>query len=131
MSVRCRPIRFKEGKKVARILIVDDEKDITSILATLLQKNSYEVLVANNGRRAMELMDQERVDILITDMHMPEQSGLDTILEARHFFPGLKILALSGDVEILSKASYFGIDGVLSKPVAKDDLLTELRRLME
>ena len=70
-----------------RVLVVDDERSMRELLAIVLKRDGYEVLVAEDGERAIELLKKQRVDILITDIRMPQMSGVDVLREAKNIDP--------------------------------------------
>lgn len=106
---------------MARILIVDDEDALRSLLSRALQKAGYEVATAANGAAAVEQFRAQPADLVITDLVMPEKEGIETILELRQLQPGLKIIAMSGGgymeaQDYLQMAGKLGAMGTLSKP---------------
>src|ERR1700761_8332753 len=78
-----------------RILFVEDDKPPRKMFAGLLRQGGYEVLEAGNGREAMEHLEREPVDLVITDMIMPEMDGVQTIMAVRNRCPGAKIIAVA------------------------------------
>ncbi|OFW03991.1 MAG: hypothetical protein A3H96_16245 [Acidobacteria bacterium RIFCSPLOWO2_02_FULL_67_36] len=73
----------------ARILVVDDERSMRELLSIVLKRDGHEVVVAENGAAAVEILERERVDILITDIRMPEMSGVDVLREAKRIDPDI------------------------------------------
>ena len=71
----------------ARILVVDDERSMRELLSIVLRRDGLEVLVAEDGPTAVDIMKRERLDILITDIRMPQMSGVDVLREARRIDP--------------------------------------------
>jgi CheY-like chemotaxis protein len=79
------------------ILIVDDEESVLKLLRTILTHAGYAVIEAANGRQALEKLAQPpRVDLMITDIVMPEQEGLEMLRALRRQRPDLKVIAISG-----------------------------------
>jgi DNA-binding response OmpR family regulator len=101
----------------------------------LLERAGYEVELAQDGARALELQRSQPADVLITDIFMPEKDGLETIERFRREFPGVRIIAMSGGgVHVrgetyLDIASIAGADAVLRKPFAMNLLLAAIRAL--
>ena len=81
------------------ILVVDDYDQIRNLLRRILQGGGYEVFEASNGRQAIDWLRKNGVDLVITDLIMPEQEGLETIQFLRNERPDLKIIAMSGTDE--------------------------------
>src|SRR5690349_18732259 len=66
-----------------RILVVDDERSMRELLAIVLRREGYEVLLAENGKSAVDLLERESVDILISDIKMPDLSGVEVLRAAK------------------------------------------------
>ena len=79
-----------------RVLVIDDDDALREVISGALEFQGYEVAQANNGRKGVDLLDGTLVDLVITDIIMPEQEGVETTLEIRKRFPDLKIIAMSG-----------------------------------
>jgi CheY-like chemotaxis protein len=120
-----------------RLLVVDDNEDMRQSMKRLLERFGYEVQIASDGARALEVQQASAADVLITDIFMPDTDGLETISHFRRDFPDVKIIAMSGggpslrDADYLSTATVAGADAVLRKPFAMDTLLETVRRLTE
>jgi CheY-like chemotaxis protein len=117
---------------VARILVIDDEEPIRRLLSKILQGANYEVLQAGNGREGIQQCRQNPVDLVITDIVMPDGEGFETILQLRRSHPNLKIFAMSGaatamKLDILSMASSFGASRTFEKPFMLEDILSAVR----
>jgi DNA-binding response OmpR family regulator len=92
------------------------------------------VVTAEDGKRGMAAFRKERPQIVVTDIVMPEQEGIETILALRRANPGIKIIAISGGsmaggLDILKMAQTLGADDVIAKPFRADDLLSRVRAL--
>ena len=118
-----------------RLLVVDDNEDMRHTMKRLLERLGYEVEVAANGARALEMQHKVAADVLITDIFMPDTDGLETINQFKASFPDVKIIAMSGggasirEADYLSTASVVGADAVLRKPFSKESLLEVLQGL--
>ena len=73
----------------ARVLIVDDERSMRELLSIVLRRDGYEVLTAEDGAAAVELLKKQRFDILITDIRMPQMNGVDLLREAKRIDPDI------------------------------------------
>ncbi|MGD2125383.1 MAG: response regulator [Desulfobacteraceae bacterium] len=120
---------------MARILVIEDEEEIRSMLGQVLEDAGYEVEEAPNGMEGIRLCREKPVDLLITDMIMPKKEGMETILDIKAEFPDVKIIAISGGGKIgpqpyLQIAQGFGAIRVFSKPFRIEELLAAIRRLL-
>lgn len=111
-----------------RILIVDDEEQIRSMLAKMLSPEGYEVHTAEDGDKGMTMVGRYDFDLIITDMIMPVKDGLKFIMELTRDYPELKIIAISGGGAIkaeryLTMAGYLGDIATLEKPFKREVLL--------
>ena len=124
------------ASKPATVLLIDDEMEVRATVSRLLQRAGYEVVTAANGAEALETARFVRVDLIITDILMPGKEGLETIIELRHEFPELPVIAVSGG-GIVDPASYLalaqklGADRALAKPFGFDELLSTVRELLD
>jgi DNA-binding NtrC family response regulator len=114
---------------VKRILVVDDEEQIRSMLTQMLENEGFVVEVAENGEAGLNLISKHAYDLVITDMIMPVKDGLKLIMELVRDYPDLPILAISGGGAIkaeryLTMAGYLGDEILtLEKPFKRDVLL--------
>ena len=101
-----------------RILVVDDEKDVRDTLSEMIESLGYEVAMAENGVKALDRVRTERIDLIITDLSMPEMSGLDLIVEAKRVSPNIPIAVISayGNVENTTYALTRGAFSFIAKP---------------
>ena len=116
----------------ARILILDDEKDIRTLLRLMLEREGYEIAEAPNGREGMKIHMKDPADLVITDIIMPEQEGIETIIKLRRQSPETKIIAISGGGDIgpesyLSMAEKLGAHGTLMKPFSLEEVLSAVK----
>src|SRR6266516_6978910 len=83
MNTVAQPSPPVTDRRRPRILVVDDERSMRELLAIVLKREGYEVLVAESGRAAVETLEREPVDILISDIKMPDLSGVDVLRAAK------------------------------------------------
>ena len=117
-------------------MVIDDETDIRDGFATALEGSGYAVTTAANGRDGVALHRLSPFDVVIADLFMPVQDGIETILELRRDFPNLKIIAVSGGgrrslgKNFLSSATIFGADLALTKPISIADLRDAVKQVL-
>ena len=119
----------------AQILVVDDEEFVRQALRHILEPEGYVVVEAPHGGIAMELFRKHPISLVIIDLLMPEQEGLETILTMRRLSPQVKIIAISGGgrfgmTYLLEVAEKFGANRALSKPLDRRELLAAIRELL-
>jgi len=120
-------------RRPARILVVDDERSMRELLAIVLRREGYEVVLAENGRAAIEALEREPIDILISDIKMPDLSGVDVLRAAKRIdqdILGIMITAFAS-TETAVEAMRLGACDYLSKPFDVDLLKMKVREKVE
>lgn len=106
------------------ILIIEDHTSVRTLLSGVLEDAGYQVCEAANGRQGLERFRAQPVDLVITDLEMPEMNGLEVILELTRTFLDVKVIAMSGhSASELSKAKLLGARRTLAKPLDLSTLL--------
>ena len=120
----------QNGGDTPRILIVDDEKNIRTLLRQQLEEVGYSIIEAQNGREAIQLAREERPDLIILDILMPDLDGFEvtTILKQSNETADIPIMILS-IVEDRDKGYRLGVDSYLTKPVDAEQLLSTVSSL--
>ena len=119
---------------MATILIIDDEEIIRALLRSALEAAGYEVTEAANGREGLELFRHRPMDLVITDIVMPELNGLDMLLELTREFLQAKVIAISGaggEKNVLDVARLLGARQTFEKPFSLPHLLGAVRYELE
>jgi len=133
MSTAVQPVAPETDRRPPRILVVDDERSMRELLAIVLRREGYEVLLAENGRAAIDLLEREPVDILISDIKMPDLSGVDVLRAAKKIdqdILGIMITAFAS-TETAVEAMRLGACDYLSKPFDIDLLKMKVREKIE
>ena len=117
------------------VLIIDDDENMLRLMRKILERKGYEVLDTPDGRKGMKLCRSGHVDLVITDIVMPEMEGLEVIMALRQEMPDIKIIAISGGGRIqsgdyLELASLLGANISLSKPFNPSELIDAVRALI-
>ena len=116
-----------------RILTVDDEKNILRVISTTLQGERYDVVTAQSAEEAIERFGQDGFDLVITDLKLPAQSGLDLLAYIKARAPDVPVIMITafGTIENAVEAMKKGAFNYLTKPVNPDELLTVVREAVE
>jgi CheY-like chemotaxis protein len=120
---------------MAHILVIEDDSAVQTLFGQLLEGEGYTVSHAADGTEGMRLLQQQKTDLIITDIMMPEMDGLEVIQAVQDTHPKLPIIAISGGmravpINFLPHAKKFGACRVFEKPVVLADLLTAVRELL-
>ena len=121
---------------ISRILIIGEDSQTSNMLRKILEPKGYEVFVASDGNEGIRLYREAPTDLIITDIIIQEKEGLESIVELRKDFPEVKIVAISGGSQFVSKLSLslaegFGADYTFTKPVAGEELLNAVEELLQ
>ena len=115
-----------------RILVVDDEHSIRRFVRSVLEEAGYDVVEAANGKDALTMVGLSVPDLVITDLVMPDQEGLETIRKLHAEHPHLKIIAMSGAAggRYLQMAQPLGASLTLTKPITPQDLINSVTTVL-
>jgi two-component system cell cycle sensor histidine kinase/response regulator CckA len=119
-------------RSAASILVVDDEEGVRGYFQHVLTGAGYETVVARDGAEALKCIQDRKFDLLLTDLVMPEQEGLELIMILRKQRPDLKLVAVSGAYggTFLEAAKAMGVSAALLKPVLADQLIATVRSVL-
>ena len=115
-----------------RMLLVDDEPAILQTLRIILTSDGHEVKTAWSSKEALDIVTQERFDVVVTDFNMPGMKGDELALLIKEQRPGTPVLMLSGSAEILraSGRTLPGVDVLMGKPFSMTEFRREVARLL-
>ena len=134
LAVKVREV-LRAADRPARILVADDEAGVRGFLRLVLESGGYQVMEASNGKMALEEARAGHVDLMITDLVMPEQEGIETIqiLRKDPAMADIGIIAISGALggQFLEVAQMLGAQAVLSKPVSAELLLAKVAEVLK
>lgn len=116
------------------VLVIDDDEQLRGMLRAMLDRAGYEVSVAGDGRQGLKTLETKRVDVVITDIVMPDMEGLEVIMALRRKYSDMKIIAISGGGRndphgYLNVATALGANSTLTKPFSREELLSALKEL--
>lgn len=117
-----------------KILIVDDSESIREVVSFTLENEGFEVLVANDGTDALKFLDGREIDMIITDLHMPEMDGITLIkhVRAMEAYQRIPILFLTTESQTAKKmeAKEAGATGWIIKPFVPAKLIAVLQKVL-
>lgn len=120
-----------------KILIIDDDLDLNMSIKDFLEDEGFQVICAYDGREGLKLIEEQRPDLVITDIVMPEVEGVEVVLDLANgklgYFP--KVIAMSGGGRLsgkdyLSFIKEFGVDFTFEKPFDTDEFMKAVKSLM-
>lgn len=114
------------------ILVCEDDFAIKTMISTKLKQENYSVYTAQNGQEALNLMEKQQIDLVISDIMMPEMDGYEfvqTLRETKHTLPILMITAKS-QLESLETAFKLGVDDYMVKPLRLEELVLRVKALL-
>tara|TARA_R110001592_G_scaffold126336_1_gene337528 strand:- start:174628 stop:175965 length:1338 start_codon:yes stop_codon:yes gene_type:complete len=116
-----------------RLLLVDDDTNLLKLLGIRLEAEGFAIQSAASAAEALQLLRNHPVDLVLTDLRMEGQSGLDLFAQVRHFYPGLPVIIMSaqGTIPEAVSATQMGVFEFLTKPVDKTVLLSTIRAALE
>ena len=124
------PHRAEEAPLDGTVLLVDDDDNILTVLSLRLESAGYGVFTARDGDQAMAVVRQEKVDVVVCDLRLDQESGLDVMARLHHADPGLPVLILTahGSIPNAIEAMNEGAAGYLTKPVDREALYAHLNK---
>ncbi len=113
-------------KDLKKVLIVDDEETLTWSMARSLSKDKdkYEILIANNGKEALNLLEKNKIDLVISDIKMPDINGLDLLVKIKKEYPQTKVIIMTayGSSDVQKEANQRGSLYYVEKPFEISDI---------
>ena len=122
---------FSPSASIRRILVVDDDPSLRNLLAQTLEGAGFQAFTAEDGREARLQVEEHRIDLVITDLAMPGEEGMELIRALKKEQPNVKIVAMSGafGTDVLRAAGALGAHISLVKPLSKETILQSIDRL--
>lgn len=116
-----------------KILVVDDDVYIRKLVGNILSDVGFDICEAADGRNALLKLDENKIDLCVVDIMMPNMNGLDFCRNARNYYEDMPILMLTAKSEIGSKIESYGLgaDDYLTKPFEAEELLLRIRALLK
>lgn len=117
------------------ILVIDDEPQAREMIREMLVREGYSVVVAADGAEGLKVLQDQKPDLVVTDLIMPDKEGIETIIEIRDIDQDIKIIAVSGGgrydpKDSLKMASDLGADRVFRKPFERRAFISAVKELL-
>src|SRR5215831_4341724 len=127
------PAERQAATESARILVVDDERSMREMLAILLKREGHEVSVAENGRTAIELLNQRPFDLVVSDARMPDLDGLEVLRHARSINPSVIAIMVTayGSPDLIRGVAQLGVNDYVEKPFNTEVLRFRIRKELD
>jgi DNA-binding response OmpR family regulator len=111
------------------ILVVDDNKAILDFLLLLLSKNQFAAIGASSGKRCLQIVQSQHIDLIILDVMMPVMDGLEVCQELKKLTPSIPVILLTARDDMMTRAAAMdlGVSEFVAKPVNNRDLLSRVR----
>lgn len=121
---------------MSRIMLIEDDAGMRSAIRRVLEREGHTVVEESDGKSALRHYAGDPTDLVISDVIMPQMSGLEFLARIREVFPDSKAIIISGGGPlqggtVLYNAATLGADRVLEKPFEVDDLLAAVRELLD
>jgi DNA-binding NtrC family response regulator len=128
-----------------RILVIDDEQDLLTALSGTLQRAGFRVRTAASAQAGLDALEQEAVELVITDIIMPRKSGIDVIAKVRTLYPSIRVIAISGggnfgpldyQTDSITTSAYLaaserhGAHAALAKPFEAWEIIAAVRQVL-
>jgi two-component system, response regulator, stage 0 sporulation protein F len=109
---------------MAKLLIVDDEMDIREFAKNFFKKRNIDVYTASGGIEALKIIEKEKPDLVLLDVHMEEMSGLEVLKKLRQDKNDIKAIMVTGveDEQMINEANSWGVKGYIHKPLVLEEL---------
>ena len=126
-------VKFKTMIPIKKIVLAEDNSILSLLLKFKLEKEGYKILVAENGKRAIELIEENNPELILTDVMMPFVSGLEVISYVRnklHLLIPIIVFSSAGQEEMVLNAFNLGATDFMSKPFSPNELIIRIKRLL-
>jgi two-component system response regulator PilR (NtrC family) len=115
------------------VLVVDDEQDVLHTLESMLQELNFNPIIANTGDKAMDIIEHNNIDVVLSDIYMPETDGFELLRNVRSFDKEIVFLMITGKptIETAVQSIREGAYDYITKPFDMEDLRIKINRCIE
>ncbi|MCD4689457.1 MAG: response regulator [Desulfuromonadaceae bacterium] len=116
----------------SRVLVVDDEENARIGLSKILEQEGYRVDSVANGREALDFLQRQNVQVVISDLQMPEMNGMNFLRELNRHYPSTQVIMVTahGGVESYLEAIHLGAYEYINKPIKLDELRIVMNKML-
>jgi DNA-binding response OmpR family regulator len=120
-----------------RVLVIEDNADLRSLIHAYLEEEGYEVAAASDGREGLQHQRSHPAEIVVTDIFMPGKEGIETVVELKKEFPDTRVIVMSGGPRLAQGMDYLGVarelgaSKTLAKPFTMKQLAEAVRELAD
>jgi len=120
------------GQREKRVLVVDDEENARLGLSKILEQEGYRVDSVANGREALDFLQRQKVQVVISDLQMPEMNGLAFLRELSRHYPSTQVIMVTahGGVESYLEAIHLGAYEYINKPIKLEELRIVMNKML-
>jgi CheY-like chemotaxis protein len=123
-------LNFSPDPMTMKVLIIDDDEAVRESMKKILEREDYEVLLASDGRGALEHIDTHAIDLLLLDIDLPVRGGWDVFEEFTTRRPSLPVIVITGHAGQYPVAQAAGVDAFMEKPIDAPQLLQTMREVL-
>lgn len=118
---------------MSKILIIDDEPGIRTVLSDIIRDENHQVLTGGDGFEGLEILKKETVDLVILDVWLPNMGGIDVLKEIKKEYPNIEVIMISGhaNIDIAVKAVKLGAFDFLEKPLSLDKIINLIKNALK
>ncbi|MCK5153220.1 MAG: sigma-54-dependent Fis family transcriptional regulator [Spirochaetales bacterium] len=118
---------------MSKILIIDDEPGIRTVLSDIIRDEHHQVLTAGDGFEGLAILKEESVDLVILDVWLPNMGGIDVLKEIKKEYPNIEVIMISGhaNIDIAVKAVKLGAYDFLEKPLSLDKIINLIKNALK
>src|SRR5437867_1115614 len=118
---------------MARVLIAEDSPTQAATIQFFLEDAGFEVIIAEHGKKALEVLAQGPIDVVLTDLQMPEMNGLELVEAVREQYPAIPVILMTafGSEEIAAEALRKGAASYVPKRVLEEEIVNTLNQVLE
>lgn len=114
---------------MASVLLIDDDESYRGLLKIILESGGYEIVEAEDGKEGLKKLAESSIDLVITDIMMPEKDGIEVLVELKKRHNKLPVFAISGKEEMyLKTAQLLGACEVFKKPICPEAIITAVKK---